>query len=44
MDQWPGGSGAGFPIQGSCVQNHRVAPWSPVFHPSEVVKISTRDF
>ena len=26
--QWPIGQGAGFPIQGSCVQNHQVAPRS----------------
>ena len=24
---WASGEGTGFPIQGSCVQNHRVAPW-----------------
>ena len=26
MEQWPSGQGAGFPIQGSRVQNHWVAP------------------
>ena len=26
MEQWPSGQGAGFPIQGSHVQNHWVAP------------------
>ena len=26
MGQWPSGHGAGFPIQGSRVQNHWVAP------------------
>ena len=25
MEQWPSGQGAGFLIQGSCVQNHWVA-------------------
>ena len=28
MEQWPSGQGAGFPIQGSRVQNHWVAPRS----------------
>ena len=27
-EQWPGDKGARFPIQGSCVQNHWVAPRS----------------
>ena len=49
LEQWPSGQGAGFPIQGSCVQNHWVwvAPRSTQpFHPSvsEVDKMTTRNF
>ena len=28
FEQWPSGQGVGYPIQGSRVQNHWVAPWS----------------
>ena len=35
-------SNAGFPIQGSCVQNHWVAP--RLTQPFEVDKVSTRNF
>ena len=38
MEQWPSGYGAGFPNQGSHVQNDTAV------HPSEVNKMSTRDF
>ena len=50
MISWPSGQGAGFPIQGSCVQNHRVTQRSTYpssikdFYPSDVDKLSTRNF
>ena len=41
----PSCQGVGFLLQGSRVQHHRVAPGSgQPFHPSEVGKMSTRNF
>ena len=46
MEQWPNGSGTGFPIHGSCVQNHQVTPrlTQPFILPRSIKWISWYEF
>ena len=45
MEQWPSGQGTGFPIQGvPCPKPLGGSKVDSAFHPSEVGKMSTRNF